>query len=95
MIFQDNIVQLTKEVVQARAVLLTITAAQENYTSSKEYSYIRLQKLPGYACQLLSFHDTTFVFFNRYNYYFQWHTVNISDKALQYLKGLFNQIKRI
>ncbi len=39
------------------------------------------------ARQLVSFHD-------RYYKYFQRHTVNISDKALQYLKGLFQADKK-
>lgn len=39
------------------------------------------------ARQLVSFHDS-------YRTFFQRHTVNLSDKALQYLKGLFQADKK-
>jgi len=43
--------------------------------------------LAGLARQFLSFHD-------RYHQFFQRHNANLSDKALQYLKGLFQADKK-
>ena len=43
--------------------------------------------MTGVARQLVSFHE-------RYHKYFQRHTVNIADRAFQYLKGLFQADKK-
>jgi hypothetical protein len=70
------------------AVEIPITAAKKNYTSQKEDSHVRLHHmLAGLSRQFLSFHG-------RYHKFFQRHTVNLSDKAFQYLKGLFQADKK-
>lgn len=64
-----------------------MSAALKKRNSSKEKPHVRLQVLAGLARQLLSFHGS-------YRQYFQRHTVNISDKAYQYVKGLFQAGKK-
>lgn len=64
-----------------------MTAASKNQFSKKENSHDRLYQLTGVARQLASCHG-------RYHKYFQRHTVNISNKAFQYLKGLFQADKK-
>lgn len=52
-----------------------------------EYSYEKLFELTDIARQLASFHE-------RYHHFFKRHTVSLSDKAFQYLKGLFQAEKK-
>jgi len=66
---------------------MRITAAQKIKTSSRENFHVRLQLLAGLARQLLSFRG-------RYNKLFQRHTVSLSEKAFQYLKGSFQADKK-
>jgi hypothetical protein len=63
------------------------TATTENHTSHKEGSPVRRQFLVGLSREFFSFHKL-------YHKYFQRHTVNIADKVLQYLKGLFQAGKK-
>jgi SRSO17 transposase len=70
-----------------RAGLFPITAAQKNKPSTKVKSHVRRQLLAGLSRQFLSFHE-------RYHKFFQRHTVNLTDRAEQYLKGLFQADKK-
>lgn len=62
--------------------LIPITAAKKMITKSTEHSHVRLKALTSTTRQFLSFHG-------RYHKSFQRHTLNIPDRACQYLKGLF------
>jgi hypothetical protein len=64
-----------------------ITAAQKNKPPLRKNSHVRLHLLAGLVRQLLSFH-------RRYHMFFQRHTVSLSEKAFQHLKGLFQADKK-
>ena len=64
-----------------------ITAVSKIQFSKKDNSHDRLYRLTSAARQLASYHG-------RYHQYFQRHTINIADKAFQYLKGLFQADKK-
>jgi hypothetical protein len=53
----------------------------------KENPHERFYELTDIARQLASFHE-------RYHLFFKRHTVSLSDKAFQYLKGLFQAEKK-
>lgn len=64
-----------------------MSAAPKKGFSPQENTHVRLKALTGLARQLLSFHGS-------YHQFFQRHTVNISNQAYQYLKGLIQADKK-
>ena len=66
--------------------MVTITATPKKISITEE-NHVSLNELTGLARQLLSF-------FDRYSLFFQRHNTSVADKALQYLKGLFQAGKK-
>jgi hypothetical protein len=68
-------------------ICIPITAALKTKPAFRNNSNVRLHLLAGLARQLLSFH-------RRYHKFFLRHTISLSEKAFDYLKGLFQADKQ-